>query len=52
MFEDQALDLGHTDDRSGYNGIEHAACNRSAGGAKGRWNKRAKRTDVPFIGRW
>ncbi|HEX3643357.1 MAG TPA: hypothetical protein VHV10_18890 [Ktedonobacteraceae bacterium] len=36
MWATDDLDLGHDDDdRSRYNGIEHAKCNRSAGAAQG-----------------
>lgn len=35
MLYGQALDLGHNDDGPGWNGMEHAACNRGAGARKG-----------------
>jgi len=35
MLPGEALDLDHTDDRGGYLGMAHAACNRAAGARKG-----------------
>lgn len=35
MLRGQALDLDHTEDRTGYLGMAHASCNRTAGAIKG-----------------
>lgn len=46
MLRGQALDLGHTDDRTAYTGIEHARCNRQAGAIKGHAGRQARRPQV------
>jgi hypothetical protein len=46
MLEGQDLDLGHTEDRTGYNGIEHADCNRRAGARKGNRRRGRRRAWV------
>lgn len=43
MLPGQALDLGHTDDRAAYSGIEHARCNRQAGARLGNERRRTER---------
>lgn len=40
VYPTDAWDLDHTDDRSGYLGIAHTTCNRSAGGRKAHNPKR------------
>jgi hypothetical protein len=46
MLPGQALDLGHTDDRAAYSGIEHARCNRQAGARLGNARRRARREEM------
>lgn len=43
MLPGQSLDLDHTDDRTGYNGMAHADCNRAAGARKANARRRAQR---------
>ena len=50
MIPGQALDLDHTDDRRGYRGMAHAACNRSAGATLG--NRRRAQEATPPRQHW
>jgi hypothetical protein len=42
MLPGQDLDLGHTDDRAAYSGMEHARCNRQAGARLGNARRRER----------
>jgi hypothetical protein len=42
-IDPSALDLGHRDDGAGWNGLEHARCNRGAGGRLGHARRKARR---------
>ena len=54
MFHGQALDLDHTDDRTGYLGLSHASCNRSSTGALRHVRHEAvcDHCGVPYLTRW
>jgi len=43
MLQGQALDLDHSDDRTGYAGFSHRRCNEQAGGRKGARQRVAQR---------
>lgn len=43
MWDATRIDLGHNPDRTGYNGLEHASCNRAAG------NRSARRRRVYYV---
>lgn len=46
MLPGQALDYDHEDDRTGYRGMAHAACNRRAGGKKAARNRRRREKNL------
>lgn len=50
MVEGQALDLDHTDDRTGYAGFAHAFCNRQAGGRRGRAAQLGRQPEAVPVG--
>jgi hypothetical protein len=47
MLPGQQLDLGHTEDRTAYTGMEHAHCNRRAGALKGNAIRRGETKPQP-----
>jgi hypothetical protein len=54
MLAGQSLDLDHTDDRKGYKGFSHSACNRSTAGPnpKGYASQSQRNPPAQGVTRW
>ena len=49
MYPSQRLDLGHTDDRTGYIGLVHHACNIRAAAIKANQTRQPARSGPPLM---
>lgn len=52
LTDPAAIDLGHTEDRAAYTGLEHRSCNRGAGAEKTNTQRRRPRRPWPLSRAW